>query len=73
MKGDEKCKNWGGLGFPSHWQYNHSIERIRLPIQLQQKLCIYLVRFQVIESYLSKEDEFNLPHVFGASIGGDPL
>jgi len=39
MKGDEKCKKWGGLGrlevFQGHWQHNYSIERIRLPIKLQ--------------------------------------
>ena len=31
MKGDEKCKNLGGLGNEEH---SHSIEHIRLPIRL---------------------------------------
>jgi len=37
MKGDEKCRNWGGLGVrghSSHRQHSHSIERIWLPIRL---------------------------------------
>jgi len=31
MKGDEKCKNWGGLGVgvtQGHWKYRHLKERI---------------------------------------------
>ena len=38
MKGDEKCKNWGGLGglgvTQGHRKHSHSIEHIRLPIRL---------------------------------------
>jgi len=29
MKGNAMCRIWGG-----HWQCHHSIERLRLPIQL---------------------------------------
>jgi len=38
MKGDEKCKNWGGLGglgvTQGHQKHSHSIERIGLSIRL---------------------------------------
>jgi len=42
----QKFKWFGGLGVPQgHQQHNNSIEHIQLHIQLQQKLCIYLVSF----------------------------
>ena len=38
MNGSAKCRKWGGLGWlggtQGHWQCQHSIERIRLPIRL---------------------------------------
>jgi len=38
MKGNMKCSNWGVLGWlrvtQDHWQHNHSIECIWLPIWL---------------------------------------
>jgi len=38
--------DFGQLGVAQgHWQPYHSIECIRLPVQLYRKLCIYLVLF----------------------------
>ena len=49
MNGGAKCRKWGGLGWSGgtqgHGQCHHSIERIRLPIRLQQKPCVYRLLF----------------------------
>ena len=63
MNGGAKCTNWGSWGrlwgTQGHGQCHHSIERIRLPIRLQQKPCVYLVPFSRYSHYLSKVADFD--------------
>ena len=64
MKSDEKCKNWGGLGVAQgHQKHGHSIEHIRLSIQLNRNYASILYRFRVIERFSSKVANFNPPHL----------
>lgn len=48
MKGEAKCRKWGGLGWlgvtEGHQQYSIQRTATGLPIQLR-RLCVYLVQF----------------------------
>ena len=53
---------WFG-GTQGHGQCHHSIERIRLPMQLQQKDTAIWYGFPDTASYLPKIANFNPPHL----------
>jgi len=48
MKGEAKCRKWGGLGWlgvnEGHQQYSIQRRATGLPIELR-RLCVYLVQF----------------------------
>jgi len=60
-----KVQNFGWFGevavCKGHRQHNHSIECIRLPIQLYRNYVSILYHFRVIAIYSSKVAEFNIP------------
>ena len=63
---------WFGrlMGTQGHRQCHHSIERIRLPIRLQYKPCVYLYRFRGIAGYLWKVADSDPPHLHLAPMQG---
>jgi len=50
-------------GTQGHRQCHHSIQRIRLPIQLQHKLCVYLVPFSRYSQPFFEVADFDPPHL----------
>jgi len=69
MKGDEKCKNWGGLGGygPPKVIGNIAIDRAHKTsyLTLIETMCYasILHRFRVIVRFSSKVTNFNPPHL----------
>jgi len=65
MKGNTKCRNWGGLGLWSSkitgCDAAHTTFHLTL-IQTIYRVSV-LYHFRVIASHLSKVTYFNLPHV----------
>ena len=49
---------WGLGVTQGHRKHSHSIEHIRLPIRLQEKLCVYLVLFSSYSAFFVQSDEF---------------
>ena len=75
MKGNAKCKNWGGFGMlgviQGHWQYNHSIERI-FDFNIKNMLLSCTV-FELERVVCRKSPLTYGPPAFCVPVSGDPV
>jgi len=73
MKGDEKCRNWGGLGVRSSETSLFDREHMTSYSTLIET-CVYLVPFSSYSAFFVESGEFQLtPPAFVAPVGGDPV
>jgi len=65
MKGNAKCKNWGGLEVRSHPRLlaMSPFDRSHMTSYSILVETIHLYHFRIIASYLSEVAGFNLPHL----------
>jgi len=66
MKGDEKCKNWGGLGVKGHPRSSEKslFDRAHdFLFDFNGNYASILCRFRVIARFLAKVANFNPPYL----------